>query len=425
MQTIASPISKRTLFFLLILAGLVQVACKKSNSGAPVITHVRAVDSMARDSFFLKAYPGTLIDIEGSNFDGLQAVLFNDVSASFNSALNSSTNIIITIPSNAPTAPPQGSVSNTIKVFTSHGSVTYTFTLILTPPVISFVSNENAVAGTSLVIHGSNFYGISRILFPGGIAASSYTVDSATQITVTVPSGITSGDSLRVYGTFGEGSSPFIFDNWLSPTTGFLANFDGTTNQWSPPSSTTNPYYGWSQQQWVGTYVTDNTTFPHGTGYCVEINPANPKPKGDNSWWQDANSIITNTATWVSSSNASISNYALKFEAYVNNWSAGSIWIGTSWPNWSYLAQWAPWKTVSGGKYSSNGWVTVTLPLSSFLSATSNVYTSTGTGASGITGLQGGGGGMLMIMYANDGTTTIAGGSFAMGIDNVRIVPIK
>jgi hypothetical protein len=32
---------------------------------------------------------------------------------------------------------------------------------------------------------------------------------------------------------------------------------------------------------------------------------------------------------------------------------------------------------------------------------------------------------MLMIMYANDGAATIAGGSFAMGLDNVRIVPIN
>jgi hypothetical protein len=420
MQTIASHIPKRALFFLLVLAGLIPVACKKSGSGVPVITHVRAVDSTARDSFFVKAYPGTLIVIQGANFDGLEHVYFNGYDAPFNVALLSSNNIVITIPTDAPTAPPLSSVPNTIKVVTSHGSANYTFTLVLTPPVITAVSNENAAAGVSLVIKGSNFYGISKIVFPGGIAASTYSVDSVTQITVTVPAGITSGDSLRVYGTFGSASSPFIFDNWLSLSTGFLANFDGTTDQWSPPAN--NPYYGWSQQQWVGTLVTDPTVFPNGTGNCVEINPAGLKLKGDNSWWQDANAIITNTATWPS---GSIGNYALKFEANVSNWSAGSIWIGTTFPNWAFLAQYAPWKTVSGGKYSSNGWVTVTLPLTSFLSATSNVYTSTGTGASSISGLQNGGGGMLMIMYANDGTTTIPGGTFAMGIDNVRIVAIK
>ena len=420
MQTIAFHIPKRIFFFLLVLAGFFQVACKKSNSGAPVITRVRAIDSTARDSFFVKAYPGTLIVLQGANFDGLEHVYFNDFDAPFNAALVSSNNITIPIPTTAPTAPPLSKVSNTIRVVTSHGSASYTFTLVLTPPVIYAVSNENAVAGTSLVIKGTNFYGISKIVFPGGIAASNYSVDSVTQITVTVPAGITAGDSLRVYGTFGSGSSPFIFDNWMSPTTGFLANFDGTNSQWSPPAN--NPYYGWSQQQWVGGYVTDPTVFPGGTGNCVEINPAGPKVKGDNSWWQDNNSIITNTATWPS---GPIGNYALKFEAYVNNWSAGSIWIGTSFPNWSFLAQIAPWKTIAGGKFSSNGWVTATIPLTSFLSATNNVYTSTGTGAASISGLEGSAGGMLMIMYANDGTVTIPGGSFVMGIDNIRIVPIK
>src|SRR5260221_9021249 len=420
MQAIYKLFSKRTLFFLLMLAGFVEVACKTSGSGAAVITHLRAIDSTARDSLFVNAYPGPLIVIQGSNFDGLEHVYFNDFDAPFNAALISNNNITISNPAGAPTAPPLSKVSNTIRVVTSHGSATYTFTLVLTPPVITAVSNENAAAGTTLIIKGSNFYGISKIVFPGGITASGYSVDSATQITVTVPAGITAGDSLRVYGTFGSGSSPFIFDNWMSPSVGFLANFDGTNDKWSPPAN--SPYYGWSQQQWVGGYVTDPTVFPNGTGNCVEINPAGPKVKWGNSCGQDNNAIITHTAAWPS---GSVSNYALKFEAYVNNWSAGSIWIGTSWPNWSWLGQHAPWKTVAGGKYSTNGWVTVTVPLTSFLSATGNVYTSTGTGAASISTLQSGAGGMLMIMYANDGTATIPGGSFTMGIDNVRILPIK
>jgi xyloglucan-binding protein len=423
MHTIAFHIPKRTIFLLLLMAGIIQVACKKGSSGNPVITHVRAIDSTARDSFFVQAFPGTLIVIQGSNFEGLQHVYFNGMDAPFNAALNSGTNIIISVPSNAPTAPPLNSVSNTIMVVTNHGSASYTFTLILPPPAITTVSDENALAGSTLIITGTNFYGISKIVFPGGISAGTYTVDSATQITVTVPAGITAGDSLRIYGTFGATASPFIFDNWLSPTTGFLANFDGTTSQWSPPSN--NPYFGWSQNQWVGTYVTDPTVFPGMTGNCAEINPANSKPAGDNSWWQDNNSIITNTATWTSNSSASIGNYALKFEANVTNWSAGSIWIAGSFANWAYMAQYAPWKTAAGGKYSSNGWVTVTIPLTAFLSCTNNVYTSAGTGASSITSLQNGGGGMFMFMYANDGAGTIPGGSFVMGIDNVRIVPIN
>ena len=425
-------IQKRLILLLLLVATIVQLACKKEGSGsAPVIKNVRACDSTARDSFFVKAYPGTLIVIQGSNFDGLQHVYFNNQDAPFNPALNSSSNIIISIPTDAPTAPPLSSVPNTIKVVTNHGSATYTFTLILPPPAILTASNENAVPGTTITLTGTNFYGVSKIVFPGGIAGTNLTVASPTLLTITVPAGITGGDSLHVVGSFGTGASPFIFDNYLSPSTGFIANFDGAPNPWAPPSNT---YYGWSQNQWVGNLITDPTQFPNGTGpsdgtsYCVEINPQGVKVAGDDSWWSDANCIVTNTATWVTNIGVPVANYALKFEVYVKKpWTQGSIWVGTTFPNWKYQAEYAPWKTANGGngKYLSNGWVTVTIPLTKFLTATSNVFTATGTGPSSITDLQQGAGGMLMIMYANDGTASIPGNTFDMALDNVRIVKIQ
>jgi hypothetical protein len=414
----------RTFFLLLIAAGIVQAGCQKGGSSAPpIIKNVRAVDSLARDSFFVKAYPGTLITIQGSNLGGLQHVYINGFDASFNSALNSNTNIILTIPTDAPTAPPLNQVSNTIQVVTDHGSASFAFQLVLPPPAIASVSNENAVAGTVLTIWGTNFYGISAVTFPGGVAGSGFTVNSPTQITVTVPAGVTASDTLRLTGTFGNAASPFVFNNWMSPSTGFLANFDGTSSQWSPPSN--DPFYGWATQQWVGTYVPSASAFTGSTGFCVEINPSSSKPAGDNSWYQDNNSIIIDPSAWVSDINAPLANYALKFEINVTDWSAGAIWVGTSFPNWNYLASYAPWKSTANGKYSSNGWATVSIPLTQFTQATNNNYSSTAAGAANFNALIGGSSSMLMIMYANDGTANIAGGTFVMGLDNVRIVKIK
>jgi len=419
-------INKIILLAAIALVAVTQQACKKDSSGGgtPVIKDVRMVDSTKRDSFFTQALPGTLIVIQGSGFSGLQHVYFNDFDASFNAALNSDNNIIISIPSDAPTAPPLDKVSNQIKVVTDHGQAIFDFVLILPPPAITSASNENAASGSTITLTGTNFYGITQVTFPGGKAGMNVKVNSPTEIQVTVPDGITAGDSLHVIGDFGTAASPFIFDNWLSPSTGFLANFEGTTSQWSPP--TDNPYYGWSQQQWVGGFVTDPSVFPGATGNSVEINPGGNKVATDNSWWQDNNAIITNTATWVNDMSAPIGSYALKFEAYVKkDWTAGSIWIGTSFPNWNYLAEWAPWKKAASGKYKTNGWVTVTIPLSSFLAATNNAYTPTGSGPGNFSSLIGGGGGLLMIMYANDGTATISGGSFDLGLDNLRIVKIQ
>jgi hypothetical protein len=308
--------NKLILLLAVAFAAITQQACKKeagSGSGTPVIKDVRLVDSTKRDSFFTQALPGTLIVIQGSGFSGLQHVYFNDFDAAFNSALNSDNNIIITIPANAPTAPPLDSVTNKIKVVTDHGMATFDFKLILPPPAVTSASNENANAGATLTIEGTNFYGITKVVFPGGVEGANLTVNNPTELTVTVPAGITAGDSLHIIGDFGSCASPFIFDNWLSPTVGFLANFDGTNSQWSPPAD--NPYYGWSQQQWVGNFVTDPSVFPGGTGNCVEIDPAGNKVSSDNSWWQDNNSIITNTSTWVPDASVAIGDYALKFEA--------------------------------------------------------------------------------------------------------------
>jgi Surface glycan-binding protein B xyloglucan binding domain/IPT/TIG domain len=357
---------------------------------------------------------GTILTITGTNLLGASKITFpgNLVSPSF--TINSATQITATIP-------PGNTPQDSVRVYCTFGTASFSYP---PPMTISSVSNENGTAGTTILVNGSNFVGVTSVVFPGGIPGTNLQVLNISQLTVTVPAGVTTGDSLRLVGALGTAASPFVYDNWLSPTVGFLANFDGTTSQWSPPAN--NPYFGWSQgEQWTGTYITDPTVFPNGTGNCVEINPANPKPAGDNTWYQDNNSFSTNTTTWVSGTNTPIGNYVLKFEVNVTNWTAGSIWIGTTFPNWAYLAQYAPWKTIAGGSYSSNGWVTVTIPLTGFLAATNNVYTSTGAPAPDIPTLLGSGGGMLQFMYANDGTKTIPGGSFVMAFDNIRIVPIK
>ncbi|MEO7768572.1 MAG: hypothetical protein ABIS01_14175, partial [Ferruginibacter sp.] len=76
----------KILFLIVIISGLVQFGCKKNDNGGgpPMINNVRAVDSTKRDSSFTKAFPGTLIAIQGTNLGGLQAVFFNDTSAYFN-----------------------------------------------------------------------------------------------------------------------------------------------------------------------------------------------------------------------------------------------------------------------------------------------------------------------------------------------------
>src|SRR5262245_10045689 len=129
---------------LIIIISSVIFSCKKNDSGPPVINGVRSADPATKDSLFTKAVPGTLIVIQGNNFDGLQAVIFNDTSAYFNPAYATNSNIIITIPATAQTAAANPKVPNTIKVVTNHGTATYTFTLYLPPPTINSLSFDNS-----------------------------------------------------------------------------------------------------------------------------------------------------------------------------------------------------------------------------------------------------------------------------------------
>src|SRR5450432_2131036 len=95
--------NKKIVLFL-IMAGFVFYACKKDdNNGPPIIKNIRAVDTTKRDSFFLRAMPGTLIVIQGNNFSGLKAVYFNDTLAYFNPVYVTNTTIIVTIPATAQT----------------------------------------------------------------------------------------------------------------------------------------------------------------------------------------------------------------------------------------------------------------------------------------------------------------------------------
>src|SRR5450830_632789 len=178
--TVTSPINS---------AGIIDITVvtpggTSATSGSDQFTYVvaPAVTSLSPTSG--ASAGGTSVVITGTNFTGASAVKFGVTNAS-SYTVNSATQITATAPAGS------GTVDVTVITMggTSSTSGSDPFTYVVAPAVTSLSPTSGASAGgTSVVITGTNFTGASAVKF-GVTNASSYTVNSATQITATAPAG--------------------------------------------------------------------------------------------------------------------------------------------------------------------------------------------------------------------------------------------
>jgi hypothetical protein len=125
---------------------------------------------------------GTSVIITGSNFAAISSVSFGGGTASF--TVNSPTQITATVPMTAVTGP------ITVSNVGGAGSSATNFTAVLLPYINSF-SPTSGLAGATVTLSGTNFTGTTAVAFNG--TAATFTVNSATQITATVPANVTTG----------------------------------------------------------------------------------------------------------------------------------------------------------------------------------------------------------------------------------------
>jgi hypothetical protein len=144
---------------------------------------------------------GTTVTISGSGFTGATAVKFNGTTASF--AVNSASQITATVPSGASS----GTISVTTPGGTTASSSSFSVTTSKAPSITSFSPGSGGV-GTTVTISGSGFTGATAVKFNGTTA--SFAVNSASQVTATVPSGASSGKiSVTTSGGTAASSSSF------------------------------------------------------------------------------------------------------------------------------------------------------------------------------------------------------------------------
>ncbi|MFT3795306.1 PKD-like domain-containing protein [Flavobacterium sp.] len=179
----------------------------------------------------------------------------------------------------------------------------------LTPPTVTGLSPNNGCAGTTpttVVITGTNFTGATSVSF-NGTAATPFTVNSATQITTTLPVGATTG-TVSVTTPSGTGTSSITFTvnpvPTVAPITGTLTVCPTAT---TPLSSATAG----------GVWTSGNTgiaTVNSSTGLVTGVSPGN--------------AVITYTVTGNGCSNATTATVTVYSPTAVSG--PSSVCIGST-----------------------------------------------------------------------------------------------
>jgi IPT/TIG domain len=168
-EAITSADDNDTSFFgLSIVDGLVQAV-----GSGPDITSISPTSGPV----------GTVLTITGTNLSGATVTVGGKTAVVTS---NNGTTLVTSVPSGVAA----GAVSVVVTTAGGSDSIGFTVTTAATPTITSFTPTSGPV-GTSVKIAGTNFTGTTSVTFNN--VAATFTVNSATQITATVPATATTG----------------------------------------------------------------------------------------------------------------------------------------------------------------------------------------------------------------------------------------
>lgn len=374
----------------LLVAAAIMLSFQGCNNddvdGAPVISNVRLLDPAKADSSLTAAEPGSLVVIQGQNLGSVLKVYFNDFEATFNSALGSNSNIVITIPDDAPTKAVDPAVPSKIKVVTKGGEATYDFVLIAPSPVVSGLYSEFVKPNGTLVINGDYFYNIKSVKV--GNTALQVLSSNVKQITAKMPA-TAAIDIVTVEGEFGTAKTSYK----VNDIAGHMVNFDVPATTWG------------SEVCWGGAPIIPATDAGAISGKYSRIKDTKLPATGYNDAW------VFSTCTFDFKLPAgAAADRQFKFEHnIVEPWKAGKYDITITAAGSEYSYSFKPWNSTeySSSGYQTNGWRTAVIELAEF----KNAAGSTIADVSKITDLK---------VLFNTPDVVIA--SFNGSVDNFRIV---
>jgi hypothetical protein len=220
--TATSPVGSGTVAVTVTTAGgtsATTVDDEFTYTGSPTVTSVSPASGPTAG--------GTSVTITGTNFAGASAVDFGSTAAT-SFIVDSATQVTATSPAGS-----AGPVDVTVTTLggTSGTSAADNFTYVAAPTVSSVAPSAGPTSGgTSVTITGTDFTGATALSF-GSSAATTFTVDSATQITATSPAGSAGPVDVTVT-TLGGTSGTSASDNFTyvaAPTVSSVTPSAGPT----------------------------------------------------------------------------------------------------------------------------------------------------------------------------------------------------
>lgn len=370
---------------------------------APVITAISNVFANPGDSVFV--YGTNLVLVQSLSYGGTNI-------ASFKSSLDG-TSLGFIMPNPAPTS---GNVVLTAK----SGTVTFQIEAI---PTITGVSNENANAGDSVYLYGTYLNDIQTLTFAGTKVTSYTSASDGSSVGFVMPE-ISQSGPVSVTTTFGTVTTVYNVNTAAGEyTTGLLANME-----WGS-------YFGWAW--WGGVSLTSgssSSTTPFdgvlgtNTSQFMVYNTGIME-SGDGSAGDGKYNFPIGANQWVPTANISdpVGNWAIKFEISVAHpWNGGTLCLTNGFAS-NYVARYEPWQISAAGTmaFSTRGWTTVTLPLTSFRASDPTLGVGKGASATSLANLLGGSGNTSLSIYLHNfsGSATTTG--FYAALDNIRVVKIK
>lgn len=384
------------LFIPALVLGVV-VSCKKIdenvNNGDPIIRYIRSTDPALSDSLLTGTFMGSLIAIVGDNLGGTEQIWFNDQKANINPAYVTNKSILVSVPSNVPSE-----VTDKMRLVFSNGTeLAYDFKVNVPAPQLTGIKCEYVPDGEIVTLTGDFFFE-PKVVFPNDLQGE-IVAFTKTAIDVRVPAGTGPGQ-IAVKTNFGTSKSKFVFrDN-----RNIILDYDSKLHE-----------------TWTAPIATGPDPAPCSDGYAFF------KSASDGAW-QWANELTMQY--WAPRGRGNVpvatglpSDLALKFEVNVPiEWKDVRMEIffasfaedhgrdaaGT------VFARWKPWKN---GPYKTDGWETVTIPLSEFKFGRDDPDDNE-TGSTSISNLSSLTNITMMLFGPANGPNPVH-----IAFDNVRVVP--